>query len=323
VLYRYEGKLALAEPLYIKAVEGLRRLKVVDRQSVATMANLAQLYDDQARYAQAEQLYGEALAAAPRVYGKEHPTTMIITSNLAQVYLDEGKYAQAEPLLRRVLDVDTRVLGAEHPQTLIDLGNLAKRYRNQGNYAEAETAFKRVLEAQRRVLGADRPETLTTLNLLGTVKFYEGDYAGAEQLFAQALEGDRRALGNEHPRTLSSLVWLGRTRLQQHRYALAEPGFREALNKYQSTMPEAWERYNTQSLLGQSLAGAQKYDEAEPLVISGYLGMVQRRDKIPAVSQPDVGSAGDQIVHLYEDWLKPDKAGEWRIKLKGDLPAPK
>jgi hypothetical protein len=75
--------------------------------------------------------------------------------------------------------------------------------------------------------------------------------------------------------------------------------------------------------LGQSLAGAQKYDEAEPLVISGYLGMVQRRDKIPAVSQPDVGSAGDQIVHLYEDWLKPDKAGEWRIKLKGDLPAPK
>jgi len=323
VLYRYEGKLALAEPLYIKAVEGLRRLKVVDRQSVATMANLAQLYDDQARYAQAEQLYGEALAAAPRVYGKEHPTTIIITSNLAQVYLDEGKYAQAEPLLRRVLDVDTRVLGAEHPQTLIDLGNLAKRYRNQGNYAEAETAFKRVLEAQRRVLGADRPETLTTLNLLGTVKFYEGDYAGAEQLFAQALEGDRRALGNEHPRTLSSLVWLGRTRLQQHRYALAEPGFREALNKYQSTMPEAWERYNTQSLLGQSLAGAQKYDEAEPLVISGYLGMVQRRDKIPAVSQPDVGSAGDQIVHLYEDWLKPDKAGEWRIKLKGDLPAPK
>lgn len=323
LLYRYEGKAALAEPLYIKAVDGLRRLKIVDSQSVGTISNLAQLYNDQAKYSQAEQLFGEALAAAPRVFGEEHPSTMIITSNLAQLYLDEGKSAQAEPLQRRVLEVDTRILGAEHPRTLADLGNMAKVYRNQGKYPEAEAAFKRVLEAQRRVLGADRPETLTTINLLGTVKFYEGDYAGAEQLFAQALEGDRRVLGNEHPRTLSSLVWLGRTRLQQRRYALAEPGFREALNTYQRTMSESWERYNAQSLLGQSLAGARKYDEAEPLLISGYQGLIERRGKIPALSQPDVGSAGDQIVHLYEDWLKPDKAGEWRIKLKGDLPAPK
>jgi eukaryotic-like serine/threonine-protein kinase len=323
LLYRYEGKPALAEPLYIKALDGLRRRKIVDRQSVGTMANLAQLYDDQARYAQAEQLYGEALAAAPRVYGEEHPVTMIITSNLAQLYLDEGKSAQAEPLQRRVLEVDTRVLGAEHPSTLIDLGNLAKIYRGQGKYAEAEAALKRVLDTQHRVLGADRPETFTTVNLLGTVKFFEGDYAGAEQLFAEALEGERRVLGNEHPRTLSSLVWLGRARLQQHRYALAEPGFREALNTYRTTMPAAWEGYETQSLLGQSLAATGKFGEAEPLLISGYQGLIERRAKIPAISQPDVESAGEQIVRLYGDWLKPDKATEWRIKLKGELPAPK
>lgn len=323
LLYRYEGKPALAEPLYIKAVDGLRRLKIVDRQSVGTMANLAQLYDDQAKYAQAEQLFGEALKFAPRVYGEAHPTTMIITANLAHLYLDEGKSGQAEQLQSRVLEVDTRVLGAEHPYTLIDLGNMAKVYRNQGRYTEAEAAFKRVLETQRRLLGADRPETLTTMSLLGTVKFYEGDFADAEKLFAQALEGERRVLGNEHPGTLSSLVWLGRTRLRQRRYALAEPGFREALSVYQKTAPGAWERYNTESLLGQSLTGARKYDEAAALLISGYRGMMQRRDKIPAISRPDVDLAGQQIVRLYEDRLDPDKAREWRIKLNDDLTAAK
>jgi len=323
LLYRYEGKLALAEPLYVKAVDGFGRLKVVDTRSVGAMSNLGQLYRDEGKYAQAEQLFDEALAAAPRVYGNEAPPTTIIMSNLAELYLDEGKSAQAESLGRKVHELDSRALGADHPYTLMDTGNTARVYQYEGKYREAEAALMRVLETQRRVVGADRPETLTTMSLLGTVKFDEGDYTEAEQLFTRALEGDRQVLGNEHPRTLSSLVWLGRTRLRQRRYDLAESGFREALNTYQRTRPEAWERYDAQSLLGQSLAGERKYGEAEPFLISGYQGLIERRDKIPAISRPDVASAGDQIVRLYEDWPKPGKAREWRIKLMGDLPAPK
>src|SRR5579863_574954 len=323
LLYRDEGKPALAEPLYIKAVDSLRRMKVVDQQSVSIKSNLAQLYNDEAKYAQAEQLFGEVLEAAPRVYGEEHPKTTRIMNNLAQLYMNEGKFGQAEALQRKVLDTDSRTLGAEHPDTLADLGNLAKVYRNQGRYPEADAAFQRVLDALRRVVGAEHPYTLATMNYLGSVKWYEGDYAGAEQLLTRALEGDRRVFGKDHPRTLSTLVWLGRTRLQQGRYDLAETGFRAALDGYRRTSGEAWERYQSESLLGQSLAGVRKFDEAEPLLISGYPAMLQRRDTIPAFNQQDLDSAGDQIARLYEDWLKPDKAVEWRVKLKGDLPAPK
>jgi eukaryotic-like serine/threonine-protein kinase len=82
-------------------------------------------------------------------------------------------------------------------------------------------------------------------------------------------------------------------------------------------------RYNSESLLGQSLAGERRYADAEPLLISGYQGLLERRAKIPAVSQPDVDSAVAQIVLLYEDWLKPDQAAEWPAKLKSDQPASK
>jgi len=317
LLYRYEGKPELAEPLYIKAVEGLHRFKGVDsRQAVVTMANLAQLYHDQAKYAQAEQLFSEALEAAPRVLGEEHPDTLTIMNNLAQVYQDEGKFAPAELLQRKVLEVDIRVMGVEHPDTLIHFGNMAKLYRNQGKYVEADALFNRVLETQRRVLGVDRPETMTTMALLGSLEGYEGKYEDAEQLLTRALEGQRRVLGNEHRSTQNSLVWLGRVRLQQYKYAQAEANFREALSTYLKTNPESWQRYDCQSLLGASLAGERRYDEAEPLVIGAYETMIKRRNKIPAASQPDLESAGAQIVRLYEDWPKPDKAAEWRSKLK-------
>jgi len=324
LLYRYEGKLGLAEPLYVKAVEGLHRLNGPEnRQTVLTKANLAQLYGDEAKYAQAEQLFREALEAAPRVLGEEHPDTLTLMNNLAMVYQDEGKFAQAESLQRKALEGESRVLGVEHPSTLMDLGNLAKLYRNQGKYAEAEALFNRVLNTQRRVLGEDQPVTMTTTALLGSLEGHEGKYADAEQLLTRALEGQRRVLGNEHRSTLNSLVWLGQVRLQQHKYAQAEANFREALNTYVKTKSEAWQRYNCQSLLGASLAGERRYDEAEPLLLAAYETMVQRQDKIPVANQPDLESAGLQIQRLYEDWRKPDKAAEWRSKLKARGADPK
>jgi hypothetical protein len=111
--------------------------------------------------------------------------------------------------------------------------------------------------------------------------------------------------------------------LQQHKYGEAEANFREALNTYVNTNPEAWQRYNCQSLLGASLAGERRYEEAEPLLLAAYETMIQRRDKVPAASQPDLDSAGAQIVRLYEDWRKLDKAAEWRSKLKARGATPK
>ena len=42
-------------------------------------------------------------------------------------------------------------------------------------------------------------------------------------------------------------------------------------------MPESWESYNCQSMLGGSLEGQKKYREAEPLLVSGYGGVIKRK----------------------------------------------
>lgn len=323
LIYQSQRKLSSAEPLYLQALDGLRRLKRPEnRQSLTIKANLAQLYSDQGKYAQAEQLCNEVVQAAPRMFGPEHPTTLVVMNNLAQIYFNEGKWAQAAQLHEKVAAIDSRVLGPEHPSTLMDYGNLASVYRLEGRYSAAEALLNRVLEVQRRVLGTDRPTTLTTMTILGGLKWSEGNYVDAEQLFTRALDGQRRLLGNEDPRTVGTLVWLGRVRLAQHQFQQAETNFREALTTYQRTNFAGWQRYHSENLLGASLAGERKYDQAEPLLIAGYEGMIERREKISVPSQHDLQSAGERIVRLYEDWPKPDKAAVWRTKVTLSPPTP-
>jgi hypothetical protein len=70
-------------------------------------------------------------------------------------------------------------------------------------------------------------------------------------------------------------------------------------------------------MLGASMAGMKRFAEAEPLLLSGYEGILQQHATIPAESRRDLRDAAAQIVNLYEDWGKPDKAADWRSKLQG------
>ena len=82
------------------------------------------------------------------------------------------------------------------------------------------------------------------------------------------------------------------------------------------TAADSWERYWSQNLLGASLAGQSQYAEAEPLLVSGYQGMMQRQAAIPLEDRLVLSQAGERIVQLYENWEKPEKAAEWRERLQ-------
>ena len=121
-----------------------------------------------------------------------------------------------------------------------------------------------------RVLGEQHPDTLATKSHIGDVYRDEGKYAQAETLFATAVDGRRRALGPEHPDTADAMAAVGGVMLLERKYAAAEPLLREALRIQEKAEPDSWTRYRTQSMLGASLAGQEKYSDAEPLLVSGH-----------------------------------------------------
>ena len=92
---------------------------------------------------------------------------------------------------------------------------------------------------------------------------------------------------------------LGRVQLLQAKYKEAATTLAEALKAYERALPKSWERYKCEVLLGASLAGERKYQEAEPLLVSGYDGMAERRATMPPDGRADLEYTGAQIVQLH------------------------
>ena len=137
----------------------------------------------------------------------------------------------------------------------------------------------------------------------------------AASLLEKVLETQRRVLGNEHPDTVETLFSLAQVRIDQQHYLDAEPAVREALASYQRIEADDWQYFATRGLLGATLAGQKKFADAEPLLISGYNGMVQRQQTMSAPDRPIIREAGNRIVKLYRDWRKPDEAAAWEANL--------
>ena len=132
-----QGNYGEAEAQIRLALEAAKAFGPDDLRLATTLNNLAVLYDEQGRYAEAEPLYKRALAIMEQVLGPEHPDVALNLNNLASLYRFQGKYAEAEPLYKRLLAITDKALGPEHPDVATSLERYAALLRQTGRTAEA------------------------------------------------------------------------------------------------------------------------------------------------------------------------------------------
>jgi serine/threonine protein kinase/Tfp pilus assembly protein PilF len=319
LFYGKRGNYAAAEPLLTEALERNRRILGEEHPRVLTgMSNLARLYGEEGKFDMAVGLLEKVLEVRRRVLGEEHPSTLIAMNNLGIMYGNQGKYEQAEALLSKVLNVRLRVLGEKHLSTLISMNSLGVILRDEGEYQRAEALHVKALGIERQMLGENNAETLTTAYNLGVLYLSENKYAEAESLLAKVVEAQRRVLAPTDIATAKSLASLGDVRLREQKYREAETPLREASRTYEK-LDAGWRVHDSQSLLGESLSGQEKYAEAEPLILAGYRGLAERQDTIPAESRFALEKAGARILRLYDAWHKPEQGAEWRRILPAQI----
>jgi hypothetical protein len=112
------------------------------------------------------------------------------------------------------------------------------------------------------------------------------------------------------------LSGLGSNLFRQKKYADAESILRQCLTIVRKTQSDDWTTFDTESLLGGSLLGQEKYGAAEPLLLAGYAGLKQRAAQIPPKSKPRRTEALERLVQLYEATNKPDEAARWNKELE-------
>jgi len=294
------GDFSRAEVLWDRVLDlNLRTHGPEAPETVKAMNGLAVAYTNNGKFAQAERLYKKTIALHRRQLGPEHPDTLTNINNLGVAYRQEGKYAEAEVQIKTALEARRRLEGDEHLDTIASMNSLALLYAAEGKDEAAEDLFKQVLETSRKSLGPEQQNTLAVINNLADLYARQGRRDQAETLYNQVLEVRRRVLVPEHPRIARVLASLGELKLELEDYRDAESLLRQAMQIREKATPNAWERYYTQSLLGAALAGQQRYAEAEPLLLSGYRGLQQRRQFMPFENRRNLERARQQIARLY------------------------
>jgi hypothetical protein len=70
-------------------------------------------------------------------------------------------------------------------------------------------------------------------------------------------------------------------------------------------------------MLGLALANQKRFNEAEPLLLSGHAGLKQRASTIPAQTRERrVRESVQRLILLYDAWNKPEEAAKWRKELE-------
>lgn len=302
-----QEKYAEAEPLLISGYEGMReRLTTIPAEleiHVPTaLKMIVKLYEASD---QPEKL--NAWKATLATYVREAENQPQVT--VADV-VDED-LAQKESKLKFAKLVG----GVDHPKYLDDLYDLAHAYRDRQKLEEAAALYEEGLQIRTAKLGATHADTLWSLNQFADLLLEQQKAIKAEAVLRKYLSSARSDLKPDDPPLAGILAHLGLALLVQDKVDDAEPLLRESLKIRKQKHPDDWRTFNARSLLGGTLLGQKKYGEAEPLLVSGYEGMHDRDDKIPAQSKKFVRAALSRLIQLYQATSPPDLFTAWQEKL--------
>ncbi|KAH8589506.1 hypothetical protein B0O99DRAFT_692400 [Bisporella sp. PMI_857] len=247
---------------------------VIDNGIEWAYHQLGNLYRNQGKLAEAEQMYQRAQQGYEKALGAEHTLTLQTVNSLGILYCNQGKLAEAEQMFQRALQGKEKALGAEHTSTLDSIHCLGNLYCEQSKLAKAEQMFQRALQGKEKALGAEHTSTLQTVNNLGTLYCDQGKLAEAEQMYQRALQGYEKALGAEHTSTLQTVNNLGVLYRNQGKLAEAEQMFQRALQGYENALgTEHTSTLQTVGNLGNLCYDQGKLAEAEQMyqrALQGY-----------------------------------------------------
>jgi tetratricopeptide (TPR) repeat protein len=278
---------------HLEHVVSQPRLK--DERVMAALINaLANLYDQQANYADALPLYKRALAIRENILGSNDPHTAISLGNLAGSYQATGHYAEALRLYEKSLSMNVEVHGPMHLDTALSLSNLGVLYRVTGAYQKALPLLRQALSIRKQILGSHDLLTARSLNDLATVLELMGEYDPALVLFQEALEIAERA--GRDPMIGGFLNNLAGCYRSMGQYRNALPLFQQSLvQTEQSFGPN---HPDTLTCLS-NLAGVYQQIEAYTEALTIYTQILPIREQVLGSDHPDTSTTLNDLAYLY------------------------
>ena len=275
------------------------------RSTLDTQFALATLYEEQARFPEAVELFEDLLEKTTRTFGEEHVQTLESANSLSGVLTLQGEYARAESLGVLALERSRRALGNESSTTLAIMTNLGTSYRLQGRLEEARLLMEESLDLHVKVLGVDTKNTLSTMDNLGVVYYQLGLYDEAGELLNEAMMIRSNMLGDDHPATLTSMMSLSSVYGRQGRIEESNELGAYVLEKRREVLGnEHTATLQAMNNVAVSLMNQGDYAEAEPLLVES----LDIKKRVLGPEHVETIVTMGNLGYLYSLWGRPGMA---------------
>ena len=254
------GRLDEAERLHVAVLEARRANPQQTRSIGLALRDLGDLRVDQNRFAEAGELYQEALALHEAA-GDEEDASHVLSA-LGQLWRYMGRMDEAETALRRVVDYVSQRHGPQSPLNASPLRNLAVHLEVTGRRERALDLLLQAQALEAAVLAEDDPSVILTRIRIGRLLTDLGRPEESEPIFADALDKARARLGTSSFLTHEAATQLGFSLIRQGRYAEAVAILRDAESMVsQAFGPDSRQMINVLQILSYALYMDGRYDE--------------------------------------------------------------
>lgn len=197
-----QGKFEEALPISERAFSTAQSVYPAGHLSVLKLqGNLANLYKELGRVAQAEAAYRDVLASASSQTSDSHHMVLLFQTNLLELLVENYRFEQALPMAIQTIELQTEALGANHLYTLYAGDLLGRAQAGMGLQDEAESTLRDVMARKREHLGADSPYLVDSQINLAELLLTRGEYQEARMLLREARRSAAVVLGEDHPKT--------------------------------------------------------------------------------------------------------------------------
>jgi len=260
------------------------------------LAGQASQLTKQQKHEEAASLWRQAVEAAERLLGHDHPTVSQYIHRLATLYKKQGLYGEAEKLFVKALSIKEKNFGYDHLEVAFTLNNLANVYHARGNYQKAKALYIRALKIEENALGHNHPDSATLLSNLASLYDSIGSYSEAERLHLRVIAITQKSLDSGDPLRATYLSNFASLYSSQGLYDKAEPLLSQALSikkvAYGNDHAEVAEILDNLASVYHSQG---HYRKAEAYFVQA----LEIKKKTFGLNHPSVAHTLDELAFLY------------------------
>ena len=284
-------------PQGIEILERVRDVRIgrLGKEHPDTLYTLNQLggaYLEANKVSQAIELLEQVRDIQTKKLGPDHDDTLSTMNYLAGAYEDAGRMPEAIALFEQLRDTTQKLLGTNSQNAIIAQYALGDAYRKAGNPARALAPFRQAavgIEKQKfQNLLAER-SVMNLVSCLDQCHLYDEALLWIQKWS----DGVKQRDGAESRTYAKALENHGVYLLRWERGAEAVDPIRECLALRERLWPDEPATSRVRGMLGDALLGAQRYDDAESVLLSakaaltrGYRSEVERYRKACGNADP-------------------------------------